>query len=178
MTSTSSQSKDERRVEMKYVATMAVIFATTGCGVGVSSSPEPPAASDGDVGKQSDATCSDPAGPSHPYTQKAELETLILGRWRYCSGSTLSGDPFDGFEFTADGRGYALVDDGTGKLVRATGFGSQGRWNVPPGSLGFAWSFSGGGDGGRLEFEDSPRRFRMGLTAAGRRNIVYIEAGQ
>jgi hypothetical protein len=156
---------------MRLSITCLLISLAAGCGIGVESSPETPR-TDPPAGG-----CEDPEGPLHPYTTAAEVETLILGQWRHCSGPTLKPDQA-GVEFAADHKIFALVDDIDGGLVRKTGFDSEGTWRADPVGAHVQLSYytPTGGNGGQPEFEDTPSRFSIRLTT-GNASAIYVKTG-
>jgi hypothetical protein len=161
---------------MKYAIASAVALAVAGCGVGVSRDPVPGSTSlegsNPDGGAEPSApSCSSPHGPLHVFDTQAELDQLILGRWRLCEGKSIAYLRGDGIEFTSDGVWFRLDTDAQGQLVRATADDGRGTWDAY-GPRGIKW----GGNGGSPEFEDNPRRFRFVDTAAISGPIVYVEA--
>lgn len=130
-----------------------------GCGTGVSGDPvaHPDAANA--VGE-----CPNPEGPQHPYTDKAELEALLVGKWRHCSGPTMTGPTEAGVELVADHSYFRLVTDDQGGLMRQTGPGNQGTWEVDE-TLSLLYhprpDLTGNGS---PRFEDGPRK--MGIFLA------------
>ncbi len=58
-----------------------------------------------------------------------DYEALLIGKWWQCSG-----DPFPaegvGVEYAADHQWYALVQDASGAVQRASDFESQGSWQL------------------------------------------------
>jgi len=125
-------------------------------------------------------TCAEREGPIKPYACAADLNTMITGKWRHCSGRALLDVGEAGIELAADFNYYALVDDGTGHLVRKTGFGFQGTWDSyqeTETSVQFDFHPTpNSGDGGYPIFEDNPRRFsvQIGYEATG---SVYVYEG-
>jgi hypothetical protein len=158
---------------MRLSATYLLASLAVGCGVGVESSPGTPLA------MPATGECDAPQGPLHHYTTASEVETLIVGRWRHCSGPTMIAGS-DGVEFVADHSYFALVDNGLGNLVRTTGFGNEGTWEAyqqNPTWVQFAYRRPGAGNGGTLEFEDGPPRFSIPLATSNEGPSIYVGAG-
>jgi hypothetical protein len=153
---------------MKLVLALLPILGA--CGAGVHGDPrihtgDPDAAVDGAAAMT--GACNDPEGPRHPYTQAAEVEQLVLGRWLHCSGATLLGQAGEvGIELTADHIYYVLQQDGD-QLVREGGFAGSGTWDTyqeTPTSVQFDYHPTpNSGNGGYFLFEDSPRRFAINI---------------
>ena len=121
--------------------------------------------------------CADPEGPLHGYSLASEVETLIVGKWRQCSGPAVFNRTYDGIEADADGSFYFLDDNGT-TLVRRTGFDSQGTWTAGqegPHSVQLDFHLVDTGDGGYPQFEDSPRRLAMRIGYNDEATILAIE---
>ena len=76
------------------------------------------------------AACSAAPQPIHSYTQAAELEALLIGKWRHCSGPLLVGSSNIGIELVDDHTYFKLATDTTGALVRMVGFDAQGTWDT------------------------------------------------
>jgi hypothetical protein len=147
------------------------VFAIAACGTGVESDPgstgggsDPGSGSDPDSGTfhGSSGICPQPDGPRHDFTTQAEATALITGIWVHCAGPTPT--PFQGsigVDINADGKYYKLVSDGHGGMVRATGFSSQGTWDLkdePPVFVEF-WMTPSSLVLNTPLFEDNPRRF-------------------
>jgi hypothetical protein len=116
-------------------------------------------------------TCADPEGPITPYACAADLDQMITGRWRLCTGRPLLNVGEAGIELAADFTYYALVDAGSGQLVRKTGFGFQGTWDsYQETATGVQFDLHptpNSGIGGFPRFEDNPRRFSIVLETGG-----------
>jgi hypothetical protein len=87
--------------------------------------------------------CGLPDGTVREFTSLAEAYQAVTGRWLFCSGEP--SNTADGpIEFTADQHWYFLVPDGSGQLVRVSGFIALSESGT------FAFSVPGdpGGDGG------------------------------
>ncbi|HEY5374131.1 MAG TPA: hypothetical protein VIK01_10630, partial [Polyangiaceae bacterium] len=54
------------------------------------------------------------------YGSEAELDTLLVGRWRRCKAPQIAGEDV-GVEFTADGNFYALTFNAAHEVVRQVG---------------------------------------------------------
>jgi hypothetical protein len=140
--------------------------ANTGFGSG-SGSGAPPIA----------GTCDDAMGPRRDYSSPSELYGLMLGRWQLCSGVAYPGGSA-GIEFGEDGAYYALIPDGSGKLVRGSG-SSSGQW-VACDDLGvtlldlFPTPSTVAGDVPLLE--DTPRRLAIDIPSDGQPSI-YVWIG-
>jgi hypothetical protein len=156
---------------MRTATTYLLVSFAVGCGTGVESAPgalltDPAATSE----------CDAPQGPLHHYTTAAEVETLILGRWRHCSGPALKPAAQAGIEFIDDHTFFALIDDNDGELVRMTGFDSEGTWRADQEGSWVQLSYltPTGGFGGTPEFEDAPSRFSIRLQTD--ESAVYVRA--
>jgi hypothetical protein len=80
-----------------------------------------------------DPNCSVSPESYQPYANLAELEALLVRRWKRCIAPQVPGEDV-GVEFTADGRWHALTRDGSGAVVRRTGIDYGGTWvYYPPG---------------------------------------------
>ena len=125
-------------------------------------------------------TCADAEGPIKAYTCTADLEKMIIGKWRYCSGEQMLRVGEAGIEIDADYTYTALVDDGSGHLVKKTGFDFQGTWDTYQETStwpGFYYHPTpNSGNGGAVVFEDSPRRFSIGIGYE-ERGSVYVYEG-
>jgi hypothetical protein len=178
---------------MRLSITYLLVSLAAGCGVGVESSPgapitdppitDPPITdppiTDPPITDPSAGACDAPQGPLHHYTTVAEVETLVVGQWRHCSGPTLGTADQAGIEFVDDHKFFALVDDSDGNLVRMTGFGSEGTWRADQEGDWVQLSCytpTLGGNGGQPEFEDAPSRFAVRLDT-GNAPVVYVRTG-
>jgi hypothetical protein len=163
------------------------VILVAACGTGVDTDPETSGnrgsgSGSGDGSASTSGPCAAPDGPRHDYTTASELDVLILGKWRQCSGPTPPTlENSRGIEFDADGRYFVLVEDGKGGLARGTGFSSEGKWDTtqatetevlfslrPTPSTSF---------GDPPLFEDDPRRFAFDPSHAGA-SSVYVWIGQ
>src|SRR5450432_1885811 len=140
------------------ICTLWLVFAA--CGSGVHSDASTDARADPSA---SPLVCDLPDGASHLYTLQSELKQLVTGKWVLCSGSTLLSQSEIGIEFVAGGTYYSMINDGTGKVVRGSGFGSSGTWEFPDSSsLQIEWTLGPSSwRQGDVQFEDNPRRFLM-----------------
>ena len=104
------------------------------------------------------------------------LRTLFPGRWLHCGGPRLIAPDAVGFEALSDGHYYRLTTDAQGRLVRATGFDSSGRWDTlrDLDQVQVNMHHDSGGVGiFHVEFRDNPRNlFAVGVGSASR----YVEA--
>lgn len=110
--------------------------------------------------------CSQIDGPVHPYSSKGEQLSLVLGRWRRCSGNPIGKTDTFGLEFTQDGHWYSLTVDGGGNVTRAAGgFDSLGTFTDFDGGQFNITFVDGGTRYFFVAFEDGPRKMRMtGMT--------------
>lgn len=70
-----------------------------------------------------------PSGVTSMVSTADELRQGLLGVWFDCKTPETFAPDSDGIEFTADGHYYLLkLEDGT--LVRETGFGQAGTYNI------------------------------------------------
>lgn len=68
------------------------------------------------------------------YSTLAELEGLLVRRWRRCIEPQIAGEEL-GIEFTSDGRIFPLYTDAEGNVQRRTGVDYELTWAYsPPGS--------------------------------------------
>lgn len=68
------------------------------------------------------------------YSTQAELEALLVRRWRRCIEPQIPGEEL-GIEFTSDGRIFPLYTDTEGNVQRRTGVDYEWPWSyLPPGS--------------------------------------------
>lgn len=111
------------------------------------------------------------AGVDDPYATSQEAQSMIVGRWGYCSGAKLAvGDAVDtvkGIEILADGRYFMLVTS-TGGLVRGQGFDYEGTWGPPHGGPYYQIDFTfpaGNQLITSVAFRKQPRRVRFEHTA-------------
>lgn len=168
---------------MRLAISFAFLLAAA-CGDGVHSDPEEvllnhDGVDAGNGGPSGTATqrCAQAEGPLHPYTQAAEVNHLIVGRWLRCSGTPLLEGEQAGIEFVSDGTFFGLAFDGS-ELVRTTGFGKQGTWDAEQTTaiaVQLNWHTTpASGNGGAPLFEDNPRRFAIefGYTGAS----IYVLA--
>ena len=125
------------------------------------------------------AACRAAATPIHPYTLAAELEALLIGKWRHCSGPVLvqpSASGEVGIELVADHTYFKLATDTTGALVRMVGFGAQGTWDTyqeTDTSVQFdLHPTPNSGTGGYPRFEDDPLRMAV-LMVEQRMDSIY-----
>jgi hypothetical protein len=65
------------------------------------------------------------------YSNEAELDTLLVGRWRRCKAPQIAGEDV-GVEFTADGNFYALTFNAAHEVVRQVGIDYGGQWTYLP----------------------------------------------
>ena len=161
------------------------LFALTGCSVDAHD--DPSAGGDPITGPTSPGAGSDAAaaacraadGPLHPYTQAAELEQLLVGKWRRCSGPALIDPTEAGIELVDDHTYFKLVTDGAGALVRTSGFANQGTWDVAqetPTSVQFDYHPApNSGNGGYPRFEDGPRKMSVTLVTQTAASLYLLE---
>jgi len=76
------------------------------------------------------ATCGAPHGPVDPYASRRQLGDKLVGAWLHCDPDPNADPQWAGIEFTADGKVYVLIDDGSGGLGRGLGIDSEGRWDI------------------------------------------------
>jgi hypothetical protein len=87
--------------------------------------------------------CGLPDGTVREFASLAEAYQAVTGRWLFCSGEPSNTQ--DGpIEFTADQHWYFLVPDGSGQLVRVSGFTAL----TESGTFAFSVPTYLGGDGG------------------------------
>jgi hypothetical protein len=108
------------------------------------------------------AGCNAAAQPIHSYTRAAELEVLLIGKWRHCSGPLLIASSAAGMELVADHTYFKLATDNKGGFVRMVGFGNQGTWDTSQ-ETDTSVQFNlqptpNSGAGEYPMFEDNPRR--------------------
>jgi hypothetical protein len=101
-----------------------------------------PSAPQADAGPEPQA-CGLPDGTVREFTSLAEAYQAVTGRWLFCSGEP-SNTLDDPIEFTADQHWYYLVPDGSGGLVRVSGFTAL----TEAGTFAFSVPVDLGGDGG------------------------------
>jgi hypothetical protein len=65
------------------------------------------------------------------YSTEAELEALLVRRWRRCIAPQIAGEDV-GVEFTADGHYYPLTFDASHEVVRQVGIDYGGTWTYYP----------------------------------------------
>jgi hypothetical protein len=65
------------------------------------------------------------------YGSQAELEALMVGRWRRCKSRQLDGEDA-GVEFTVDGHYYPLTFNAEHQIVRCIGVDYEGTWQYFP----------------------------------------------
>jgi hypothetical protein len=65
------------------------------------------------------------------YSSEAELDALLVGRWRRCKAPQITGEDV-GVEFTADGNFYALTFNAAHEIVRQVGIDYGGQWTYLP----------------------------------------------
>ena len=144
-------------------------LALAGCGMGVSSEPRSISVLD---------ECGAPDGPLHPYTQAAELEPLLVGRWWHCSGPAMIDPTEAGIELVEDHTYFKLVAE-DGVLVRETGFARQGTWDVAqetPTSVQFDYHPAPqSGNGGYPQFEDGPRKMSIRLVVQSAVSLYVLD---
>jgi hypothetical protein len=128
------------------------------------------------------AACRAAATPIHPYTQAAELEAMLIGKWRHCSGPVLvqpSASGEVGIELVADHTYFKLATDAKGRLVRVVGFGGQGTWDTyqeTATSVQFdLHPTPSSGTGGYPRFEDDPRRMAALMVEQSVDSIYALE---
>ena len=122
---------------------------------------------------RAEAGCDAPDGTLHPYSQAAELEQIVVGRWVHCSGPPLLLHGDEGIELLGDHSYYGLASDGAGNLVRKTGFDFQGNWHalqLSPTDVEFTYN---DGEGG-LKLEDGPSRFALPVDTEGNESVYAL----
>jgi hypothetical protein len=94
----------------------------------------PGGASGGSIGPPFDPTtdpnCQIEPASWHEYTTEAELDALLVRRWKRCNDIQLKGEDV-GVEFTADGHFYPLTWAADGSVARRTG-SYEGSWIYYP----------------------------------------------
>ena len=65
------------------------------------------------------------------YTTEAQLDALLVRRWRRCIAPQVNGEDV-GVEFTADGKYYTLTFDASHQVVRQVGIDYGGDWVYYP----------------------------------------------
>ncbi len=88
-----------------------------------------------------DPNCSVSPASYQAYTTEADLESLLVRRWKRCIAPQLMGEDV-GVEFTADGHYYPLTNGPGGSVVRRTGVDYEGTWKYFP--VGSTDPFFGG----------------------------------
>jgi hypothetical protein len=170
----------------RWTSYLVVAAAAAGCGTGVDRDPqigspaEPQSPTGGpDPGKGSgDTRCAAPDGPRHWYRLAAELDALMIGKWRLCDGTLAVLDTDSrGLEFAADGKYYLLID-GEGGLVRDHGFTGEGEWyTVQPteSETAFLWMWPTPSTAlvDAPVFEDDPRRLAF-FVAYDRKPAIFL----
>lgn len=151
-------------------ATLYVAVGLAGCGSGVSSDPR--AVMDAALAS---GTCNMPEGPIHAYTEQSELEVLLIGRWRRCSGPPMTDGPMAGLELLADHTYFKLGTDASGELVRNTGFANEGDWLTEQDSPTTVHLYVHPDSplGGVPAFEDNPRKMAMAVPGQHRDIVIY-----
>jgi hypothetical protein len=103
------------------------------------------------------------------YGSEAELDTLLVGRWRRCKAPQTAGEDV-GVEFTADGNFYALTFNAAHEVVRQVGIDYGGQWTylpvgsitpISPKPLTRAWFQLHGGYTDPPQFTNGPRQMRI-----------------
>jgi hypothetical protein len=121
-------------MSLRFAAGMALwVGLLMGCGSQPPiSSPEEGLGSSANGGDPTqDPSCSASPASYQPYATEAELEALLIRRWKRCIAPQVPGEDV-GVEFTADGRWYALTRDAGGHVVRRTGIDYGGTWRYDP----------------------------------------------
>jgi hypothetical protein len=93
----------------------------------------------GDPG--ADPNCSVSPASYQDYVTEADLEALLVRRWKRCVAPQIAGEDI-GVEFTADGHYYPLTSSPDGVVVRRTGVDYEGTWQYFP--VGSTDPFFGG----------------------------------
>ncbi len=88
-----------------------------------------------------DPNCSVSPASFQAYATEAELEPLLVRRWKRCIAPQIPGEDI-GVEFTADGHYYPLTNGPDGSVVRRTGVDYEGTWKYFP--VGSTDPFFGG----------------------------------
>jgi hypothetical protein len=78
-----------------------------------------------------DPSCSVSPGSYQDYATEADLEGLLVRRWKRCVAPQIPGEDV-GVEFTADGHYYPLTTSPDGSVVRRTGVDYEGTWQYFP----------------------------------------------
>jgi hypothetical protein len=73
------------------------------------------------------ADCAAPDGRPYEPASAAEVASLLVGKWRHCSGSTTFPIVQPGIEFARDRAWRALAPQGA-QLIPAAGFDTEGSW--------------------------------------------------
>jgi hypothetical protein len=141
------------------IGALMIMLGATACGAGVDSDPSSGLGDDDGPGvfHGSSNVCPEADGPRHDY-EPEQLAGLMTGKWIHCAGPTptlLDGSA--GVELAADGKYYTLVKDGSGALVRGTGFFSEGTWETENGFVNLHFIPNSYWPNAPL-FEDGPRR--------------------
>jgi hypothetical protein len=129
-------------------------------------------------------TCETAAGGTSVATASAaEAASLLVGRWRRCSGSSsvLGIAPHDGMELARD-RSWRLLVKAGDSLTPATGFDTAGRWYmsaedpndmvVREQSVVRILPNGAGANGYPVEFLQQPSVMRLGHT------LTYVWLGE
>jgi hypothetical protein len=88
-----------------------------------------------------DPNCSLSPASYQDYVTEADLEALLVRRWKRCVAPQIAGEDI-GVEFTADGHYYPLTSSPDGSVVRRTGVDYEGTWQYFP--VGSTDPFFGG----------------------------------
>jgi hypothetical protein len=78
-----------------------------------------------------DPSCGVSPASYQAYATEADLETLLVRRWKRCIAPQFPGEDV-GVEFTADGHYYPLTNGPDGSVVRRTGVDYEGTWTYIP----------------------------------------------
>ena len=121
----------------------------------------------------SEAVCDAEFGSAYTVNTVGDRNRFLVGRWVTCefeqSSSPFLPDPHAGFEITAEGEFFVLVDDGSGNLVRGAGLdfeatigaglnGPDSFWIEGPGEAGFGQAIMVG--------SECPRKLRLAYIGA------------
>jgi hypothetical protein len=150
----------------------ALAFAAVSCGPHVSSE-DPPGGNAG-TGGAGETSWTDPTTAAdcktsplsyQAYSTEAELDALLVGRWRRCKAAQIAGEDV-GVEFTADGNFYALTFNAAHEVVRQVGIDYGGQWTYTPNgsdnTMPGAPNFILGGVGTSApQFTNNPRQLRV-----------------
>jgi hypothetical protein len=130
----------------------------------------------GDVSRTGNDECTWPEGGVRPPSSTAEFTTAITHAWLLCRAPSVFSSEEAGLEIRSDGRWSKLLRRADGSLVRATGTGNEGTWNLRDDTPNIVYMDIDGGGGIAAHTSLAVRTTKVRLNNNGVWMANYVQA--